>query len=59
MSRQAVRAFFRTNRATCQEWLHRVRLSLIVIALHSGHPATALRHAAQMLTDMKINANVS
>ena len=50
---KAARTFFRTNRGTCQEWLLRVRLHVVVMALHCGQPAMAYRHAAELLRDMK------
>lgn len=55
---KAARTFFRTNRATCQEWLMRVRLSVIVVALHCSQPALALRHAFELLKDMEETHNV-
>lgn len=42
---KGVRAFFRTNRATCLEWLSRVRPRAVRVALRAGKPAEALRHA--------------
>lgn len=51
-SRKAVKTFFRTNKATCQEWLARVRKAAITLALHLGHPAIAVRHGYQLLWDL-------
>ncbi|KAK3583612.1 hypothetical protein CHS0354_039435 [Potamilus streckersoni] len=48
-----VRTFFRTNKGTCLEWLSRIRLNLIAVALHNGLPSLAVRQAAEMLRDMK------
>ena len=56
---KAARTFFRTNRGTCQEWLMRVRLSVIVIALQCGQPALAVRHAFELLRDMKETNNMN
>ena len=56
-SLQAVRTFFRTNKGTCQEWLSRIRLSVIVMALHSGQSAVTVRHAFELLRDMKESGN--
>ncbi|CAN8005347.1 unnamed protein product [Ixodes hexagonus] len=42
---KAVRTFFRTNRATCLEWLARVRPKAVRVALKAGRFAEALRHA--------------
>ncbi|XP_077980517.1 serine/threonine-protein kinase SMG1-like [Glandiceps talaboti] len=52
-----VKTFFRTNRGTCQEWLNRIRLSAMTVALHSGQPAIAIRHGFELLQDMKHNNN--
>jgi PI-3-kinase-related kinase SMG-1 len=46
---QAVRAFFRTNRVTCVEWVLRVRLLLVGIAQAAGQHATVLHHAYLLL----------
>lgn len=46
---KAVRTFFRTNRATCLEWLARVRPRAVRLALRAGRPAEALRHAGALL----------
>ncbi|XP_077868684.1 serine/threonine-protein kinase SMG1-like [Saccoglossus kowalevskii] len=56
---KVVKTFFRTNRATCQEWLTRIRLSAMTVAIHCGQPAVAVRHAFQLLQDMKNNNNTS
>ncbi|KAH8038106.1 hypothetical protein HPB51_021663 [Rhipicephalus microplus] len=45
---KAVRTFFRTNRATCLEWLARVRPRAVRLALRAGRPAEALRHTAAL-----------
>uniref|UniRef100_A0A6B0VG32 non-specific serine/threonine protein kinase n=1 Tax=Ixodes ricinus TaxID=34613 RepID=A0A6B0VG32_IXORI len=42
---KTVRTFFRTNRATCLEWLTRVRPKAVKVALRAGRFAEALRHA--------------
>ncbi|KAK6170598.1 hypothetical protein SNE40_018955 [Patella caerulea] len=55
---KAVRTFFRTNRGTCQEWLTRIRKCVITTALNSGLPATAVRHALELLKDMHENDNI-
>ncbi|XP_064478014.1 serine/threonine-protein kinase SMG1-like isoform X2 [Ornithodoros turicata] len=46
---RAVRAFFRTNRATCEEWVGRVRPYAARLALRAGRPAIAYRHASLAL----------
>ena len=40
------------------EWLSRIRSHIIKIALHCGLPAMAVRHAHELLRDMKENGNV-
>ncbi|XP_070580922.1 serine/threonine-protein kinase SMG1-like [Ptychodera flava] len=54
---KVVKMFFRTNRGTCQEWLNRIRLSAMSVALHSGQPAIVIRHGFELLQDMKNNNN--
>ena len=49
---QIVRHFFRTNKGTCQEWLLRVRMNLIILGLYGGNPAMAVHHAFTLLQDM-------
>lgn len=53
-----MRTFFRVNKGTCLEWLSRIRSHIIKIALHSGLPALAVRHAHELLRDMKENGLV-
>ncbi|XP_022255031.1 serine/threonine-protein kinase SMG1-like, partial [Limulus polyphemus] len=50
---KAVRTFFRTNKGTCQEWLHRVRLSVLVVAQQCGQPAVVIRQGYELLAEMK------
>ncbi|OWF37806.1 serine/threonine-protein kinase SMG1-like [Mizuhopecten yessoensis] len=57
MAPKVVRTFFRTNKATCLEWLSRIRSNIIKIALHAGMPAMAVRQAHELLRDMKENNN--
>lgn len=54
---QSVRAFFRTNRLTCTEWLSRIRAAVIVVALNSGRPKVAVRHSYRLLQELKDNNN--
>ncbi|XP_067130817.1 serine/threonine-protein kinase SMG1 [Centruroides vittatus] len=49
---KTVRTFFRTNKATCLEWLTRVRMATLVVALQSGQLAMALRQGYQLLEEM-------
>lgn len=44
-----VRNFFHTNRSTCVEWLTRVRLAVVAVALRSGQAATAVRQGHALL----------
>uniref|UniRef100_T1KSW0 non-specific serine/threonine protein kinase n=2 Tax=Tetranychus urticae TaxID=32264 RepID=T1KSW0_TETUR len=46
------KSFFRTNKATCVEWMNRNRRSLMIIALKSGDPASVWRHGQELLKDM-------
>jgi PI-3-kinase-related kinase SMG-1 len=48
-----VRLFFRTNRATCQEWYNRIRVVLMTVARHAGQPAVVLRHASELITALR------
>ena len=49
---QAVRTFFWTNRATCREWLTRVRLQLMLIAQCQHDWATVVRHGYLLLAEL-------
>ncbi|XP_048245963.1 serine/threonine-protein kinase SMG1-like isoform X1 [Haliotis rufescens] len=49
---KTVRTFFRTNRNTCQEWIARIRVCIIKMAVHAGMSAAAARHAYELLKDM-------
>lgn len=39
------------NRGTCQEWLSRIRANLVVMAIHAGLPAAAVRHGYEALIE--------
>ncbi|XP_030645489.1 serine/threonine-protein kinase SMG1 isoform X2 [Chanos chanos] len=54
---KGIRAFFYTNRQTCQDWLTRIRMALMRVGLMSGQPAVTVRHGFDLLTEMK-NSNV-
>ena len=54
-----VRVFFRINRATCQEWLGRIRGYLVTIGNHTGMPAMAVRNGFEALTELKQKTMVS
>lgn len=47
-----VRTFFHTNASTCREWLTRIRLPVVTVALHAGYSTTAIRHAQAKLKDL-------
>ncbi len=51
---QSVRAFFRTNKNTCREWLNRIRLALMTVALENDQCAMVVRLAAQALFDANL-----
>ena len=54
---QSVRAFFRTNRGTCLEWLTRVRKPVMTVGSACGCPATTVWHGFQTLLEMKTAGN--
>lgn len=45
------------NRGTCQEWLSRIRANLVVMAIHAGLPAAAVRHGYEALIMMVQNSH--
>lgn len=47
-----VRTFFYTNASTCREWLFRIRMVVIDLALHAAEPAIALRHGQSHLREL-------
>ena len=49
--------FFRTNKGTCQEWLLRIRTSIIQVAMYIGQYPLVVRQAFELLQDMKQNNN--
>ncbi|KAB1263179.1 Serine/threonine-protein kinase SMG1 [Camelus dromedarius] len=52
---KVIRTFFYTNRQTCQDWLTRIRLSIMRVGLLAGQPAVTVRHGFDLLTEMKTN----
>ena len=54
---QTVRTFFRTNRNTCQEWLARIRMCVVKIAVQAGVYPVAVRHAFELLKEMHESDN--
>ncbi|CAK8695398.1 unnamed protein product [Clavelina lepadiformis] len=56
---KAVRAFFFTNKQTCEQWFNRLRLAVMRIALSCGLPAVAFQHGQVVLHDMKMKDNTS
>ncbi|XP_041362847.1 serine/threonine-protein kinase SMG1-like [Gigantopelta aegis] len=52
---KTVRTFFRTNRNTCQEWLARIRMCVVKIAVQAGIYPVAVRHAFELLKEMHEN----
>ncbi|XP_074867075.1 serine/threonine-protein kinase SMG1 isoform X1 [Carettochelys insculpta] len=55
---KVIRTFFYTNRQTCQDWLTRIRLSIMRVGLLAGQPAVTVRHGFDLLSEMKTN-NIS
>lgn len=47
-----VRSFFITNTNTCSEWMSRIRMVIIHIAMHASDPCTAVRHSQALLGDL-------
>ncbi|KAK2533370.1 Smg1 [Columba guinea] len=56
---KVIRTFFYTNRQTCQDWLTRIRLSIMRVGLLAGQPAVTVRHGFDLLTEMKTNNSLS
>ena len=54
-----VRSFFITNTNTCSEWLSRIRMVVIHIAMHAGDPCTAIRHGQALLSDLVATGRLS
>ncbi|RZF40250.1 hypothetical protein LSTR_LSTR007450 [Laodelphax striatellus] len=52
-----VRTFFHTNKSTCAEWLTRIRLAVVVVSLHCGLAASAVRNGHCLLQDLLDSAN--
>ncbi|KAK1344851.1 hypothetical protein QTO34_013555 [Cnephaeus nilssonii] len=52
---KVIRTFFYTNRQTCQDWLTRIRLSIMRVGLLAGQPAVTVRHGFDLLSEMKTN----
>ncbi|XP_068152496.1 serine/threonine-protein kinase Smg1 [Drosophila tropicalis] len=44
-----VSAFFRLNNPTCQSWFNRIRIGVVIIAMHSQQPELVIRYAQQIL----------
>ncbi|KAB0796118.1 hypothetical protein PPYR_10179 [Photinus pyralis] len=47
-----VRTFFYTNASTCKEWLSRIRVVIVIVALHAGQSTVALRHGHALLANL-------
>lgn len=52
-----VRAFFHANKGTCSSWLNRIRLAVIVVAMHSGESAIAIRNGQYFLNELMESRN--
>ena len=50
-----IRSFFVTNRGTCEEWLSRVRFSVMNTAIACGAYEAAVRHGFAILNDWRKN----
>ncbi|KAF5305594.1 hypothetical protein FQR65_LT07674, partial [Abscondita terminalis] len=51
-SSKPVRTFFYTNASTCKEWLARIRIVIVHVALHAGQSTIALRHGQALLANL-------
>ncbi|KAK5642069.1 hypothetical protein RI129_008236 [Pyrocoelia pectoralis] len=51
-SSKPVRTFFYTNASTCKEWLSRIRIIIVIVALHAGQSTIALRHGQALLANL-------
>ncbi|KAF5303932.1 hypothetical protein FQA39_LY01717 [Lamprigera yunnana] len=51
-SSKPVRTFFYTNASTCKEWLSRIRIVIVHVALHAGQSTIALRHGQALLANL-------
>lgn len=49
---KTAKTFFRTNKATCGEWIGRNRMSIMLIGLKCGEPATVVRHGQELLREV-------
>lgn len=52
-----VRTFFHANKATCASWLNRIRLAVIVVAMHAGESAVAVRNGQYLLNELSETKN--
>ncbi|KAH8266834.1 hypothetical protein KR026_005016 [Drosophila bipectinata] len=48
-----VAAFFRLNNPTCQSWFNRIRIGVVIIAVHVQQPELVIRYAQQILLTAK------
>ncbi|XP_030381065.1 serine/threonine-protein kinase Smg1 [Scaptodrosophila lebanonensis] len=48
-----VGAFFRLNYPTCQSWFNRIRIGVVIIAMHSMQPELVIRYAQEILLSQK------
>ncbi|XP_017030494.1 serine/threonine-protein kinase Smg1 [Drosophila kikkawai] len=48
-----VAAFFRLNNPTCQSWFNRIRIGVVIIAMHVQQPELVIRYAQQILLTQK------
>lgn len=54
---QLVKTFFRTNKATCQEWIRRMRHAIAIVALNAGQYALVVEQGYQLLHEMNEAGN--
>ena len=46
-----VKTFFRTNKSSCQEWVHRNRVTLMIVSLGADNPHLTLWHGNEFLRE--------
>lgn len=46
---KVTKAFFRTNKQTCNDWFCRIRFNMINVSIRSGNYETAVRHSYEYL----------
>lgn len=56
---KSVKSFFIANNNTCNEWLSRIRMVIIYIALNASEYNTAVRHGFALLKELEITNKIN